>query len=352
MSSYTNSNMQSTIGKILFLLKHHIVDMLTLPQVIKQFFGALGVNKILNDYSAGEVAYCLSYNNFEYSYIHPSFSDLLGYSPQEMQKIGILNLIREVRVIDKGGIKNIEPKELFNYRYKAKEIKKWQADYLIVSKDGNEVWISDISYPWYEDKVIIGAVGWFRDITERVVAENKIRETLLTLANIDYLTQIANRKSFFEQLDLELMRTRRTKQPLSMLLIDIDFFKQINDQYGHYVGDKILYMVANKIKSCLRETDIVARIGGEEFGVLLPDTPLEAAYWVADRICNCIRDYSFKVGEQGTSIECTVSIGVSASNASKEVERNNLYKAADIRLYIAKNTGRNQVSVDEILHMH
>jgi diguanylate cyclase (GGDEF)-like protein len=111
-------------------------------------------------------------------------------------------------------------------------------------------------------------------------------------------------------------------------------------------------MVANKIKSCLRETDIVARIGGEEFGVLLPDTPLEAAYWVADRICNCIRDYSFKVGEQGTSIECTVSIGVSASNASKEVERNNLYKAADIRLYIAKNTGRNQVSVDEILHMH
>jgi diguanylate cyclase (GGDEF)-like protein len=129
-------------------------------------------------------------------------------------------------------------------------------------------------------------------------------------------------------------------------LLDIDYFKKINDTYGHVVGDNVLIEISNIIKDCLRDSDLVARLGGEEFGILLPDTPIEGAYIVANRLCQAIASYPFRITEDGC-INCTVSIGMSSAEISEDpvLDAKDLYQKADIKLYQAKNTGRNQVTV-------
>ena len=102
----------------------------------------------------------------------------------------------------------------------------------------------------------------------------------------------------------------------------------------------------------MRESDLVARVGGEEFAVFLPDTEEEGAFWVADRICTRISKRNFFVKDSVMPISCTASIGVASTESFEEISSSDLYKNADMRLYIAKNTGRNQVSMDEIMHVH
>jgi diguanylate cyclase (GGDEF)-like protein len=233
------------------------------------------------------------------------------------------------------------------------DVSKWQADYLIRTKDGRKIWITDISYPWFNERGdIIGSIGSLRDITDRVRAEQLIKDELIRLAHTDPLTGIANRRHFFEKVEEELKRIKRSGSEFSILLIDVDHFKKINDIYGHDVGDKMLTEIATLIQSCLRETDLCARIGGEEFSVFLPDTQENGAFWVADRICSRIAKHSFFVADGKTPMNLTVSIGVAGANSSSDLTSAQLYKNADTRLYIAKHTGRNQVSADEIVHLH
>jgi diguanylate cyclase (GGDEF)-like protein len=190
-----------------------------------------------------------------------------------------------------------------------------------------------------------------RDITDRVSAEETVKEELVRLAHTDSLTTLANRRAFFEKLEEEFKRINRTNSEFSILLIDIDHFKKVNDSYGHDIGDALLKEVSKIIRSCLRETDLPARIGGEEFGIFLPDTPAKGAYFVAERICMRIAKHVFQF-ENLPPIGCTVSIGLAASGMVSDRDTTKLYKLADTRLYIAKHTGRNQVSADEIVQMH
>ncbi len=307
--------------------------------------------ELLTSYSSDTI-YRLRFDTMAYDYISPSVAKLLGFSAKEMRAINFRSLILETRMVT-SGMRSLKSFDDLEQKRKAGDVSKWQADYLMRTKDGRKIWVSDVSYPWFDmHGNIVGSVGSLRDITERVVAEDEVREELSKIANTDALTGLTNRRAFFDELEREIRRVQRTNMDVSMLLLDIDHFKGINDSYGHDIGDRVLVEVGQIILSCLRETDMASRIGGEEFAVLLPDTPADGAYWVAERIRMQVMKHDFQSGSDAKPVSCTVSIGVSSAAMGDEIDASGLYKVADTRLYIAKNTGRNQVSVDEILHTH
>ena len=159
-------------------------------------------------------------------------------------------------------------------------------------------------------------------------------EQLEVLSTIDDLTQIYNRRKFFELAKEEISRNSRYKHGLTMIIIDIDNFKKINDFYGHQMGDEILQRLTSTISSLIRDTDIFGRIGGEEFSLVLPETPKQSAKEFAERMRACIEN------EKHPNIErITVSMGLTQLYDDDTFE--SAFSRADIALYAAKNNGRN-----------
>lgn len=170
------------------------------------------------------------------------------------------------------------------------------------------------------------------------------------LATTDALTGASNRRYFTRQLSREINRVQRSKAHLSLLLLDIDHFKRINDRYGHGVGDEVLQEFARRIAQSLpRKLDWYARLGGEEFTVVLPETDLSGACVVAERIREHVADAHFSTS--GGSIPVTVSIGVSGIAAlGSAANVDTLLESADRCLYQSKDSGRNRVTPAEVLH--
>lgn len=188
-----------------------------------------------------------------------------------------------------------------------------------------------------------------QNITERKLAEFRVEE----LAIIDGLTGIANRRRFDEFLDMEWRRARRHRYPVSLALIDLDYFKRFNDQYGHLAGDECLRRVGEALKSFSRRPeDLVARYGGEEFAVIFGNTPKEAAVTLAEEIRSAIAALDIS-HEFGCDIGCmTASVGVATFNPGyyRAAGYEELIAAADRALYAAKENGRNKVhGVDDAL---
>lgn len=176
-----------------------------------------------------------------------------------------------------------------------------------------------------------------KHLIDMLDAKNK----LLTISSItDELTKLYNRRFFWDNLSKEDNRHKRANSEYSIMLIDIDHFKSINDNFGHGTGDIVLYNVAQTIKKSVRNIDIIARYGGEEFIVLLPDTNKKSAIIVADKILKNVRE--IKVDFRSEPI--TVSVGVSSSHETDTSEKT--ISLADERLYKAKNNGRNRVEYD------
>ena len=307
--------------------------------------------KMLTSYSSDTI-YRLRYETMQYDYISPVIEQLLGYTEEEIERMNFRSLILDTKVINEG-MRSVHSFDALEKKRLRGRKNKWQADYLMKTKAGKKIWVSDISYPWFDKQGnVVGSVGCLRDITDRVEAEDVVKEELIRLAHTDQLTELANRRAFFEKMEDELKRINRTNSEFSILLIDIDHFKKVNDSYGHDIGDAVLVEVGRIIRSCLRETDLPARVGGEEFGVFLPDTPSQGAFYVAERICMRIAKHIFCANQNVPPLGCTVSIGLASSAMIEGRDAAKLYKLADTRLYIAKHTGRNQVSTDEVLHMH
>jgi len=306
---------------------------------------------LLTSYS-NDVIYRLRYDTMQYDYISPSVVRLLGFSQEEMKKLNIRSLILETRIVS-NALRPIDSFAKLEEERKRGEVSKWQADYLMRTKDGRKIWVSDISYPWFDEQGnIVGSVGSLRDISDRVAAETQAKENVARMASTDQLTGLSSRAAFFDRLEEELRRIKRSRDDLSILLIDIDYFRNINNSYGQQAGDKVLAGVAGLIQSCLRETDTGARIGGEEFAVILPETPAAGAFWVAERIRSSIAKQTFHLSETSPMVGCTVSVGIASARFDQNLDSETLYKTADKRLFIAKHTGRNQVSMDEIVEMH
>lgn len=306
---------------------------------------------LLTSYSSDTI-YRLRFSDMKYDYISPSVVRLLGFSVEEMRRINFRSLILETRMVT-NGMRKLESFEDLERKRMNGDVNKWQADYLMRAKDGRNIWVSDVSHPWFDDKGrIIGSVGSMRDITDRVNAENAAKDELQKIANTDALTGIANRREFFGELEKELRRIKRSENEVALLLVDIDHFKKINDSYGHDVGDMVLVEMSQLLKTSVRETDLVARLGGEEFGILLPDTGSEGAVYVAERVRTAVMKHSFVIGTDKAPISLSVSVGIAGAQHHENRSATELYKLADTRLYIAKNTGRNQISVDEVLLTH
>ena len=167
------------------------------------------------------------------------------------------------------------------------------------------------------------------------------QENLEQLARHDSLTGLLNRRYFFDLAEQELARALRHDRPLSLLMIDIDLFKQVNDTYGHAVGDKTLQKLSQIFSEIVREIDIVCRMGGEEFAILLPETGKEEAIEVAERLRLSVEKTEIPM-EHGLPLHFTISIGV-ASLKKQSDNIDTLLSRADNALYEAKRTGRNRV---------
>lgn len=169
-------------------------------------------------------------------------------------------------------------------------------------------------------------------------------QELERVAMTDPLTGVYNRRTLFELGEKELSRARRTRSSLSLIILDLDHFKKINDRFGHLGGDAVLARFVEVVRGCLRVSDILTRYGGEEFCILLPDVGVAGAKVVADRIRTAIEAAAFAVDD--APLKVTASVGVaSLPSGADEVTLSTLVARADQALYVAKREGRNRVSV-------
>lgn len=187
------------------------------------------------------------------------------------------------------------------------------------------------------------------DVSIAVRRETLLREQAMVLRTqtfSDGLTGVANRRHFDVAIDKEMRRAKRSGSPLSLLMIDIDHFKDYNDQYGHQQGDTCLKQVASALATMLnRSGDVLARYGGEEFAAILPDTEPAKALMLAEAIRKGVRALAIENGhEEGAARHITVSIGVATRSGAAPLDIDQLIGAADRALYQAKDGGRNRVS--------
>ena len=283
--------------------------------------------------------FCIAGTDGYFKHINPSFERILGWSSEELLSRPFFDFIHPEDV--NATLKEVEklisgaPTISFENRYRC--------------ADGSYRHLLWSAYPEKETGLRY-AIG--RDITDRKEVEEKMytlaielketNERLFHIASTDVLTNIKNRRAFDEQLNDLIAMTHRTAGQISLLMIDIDHFKQYNDQYGHQVGDGILALIASLLVQTVRASDVVARYGGEEFMVILPNTRIEAAIAVGEKLRNAVQNHQWKTKS------LTVSVGVSTVSFKKgqrvvmvNTECAKLIQEADQALYYSKASGRN-----------
>lgn len=215
----------------------------------------------------------------------------------------------------------------------------------IVLQSGSEEWVEIYTYPIIDSEgVVTHVVEYVRNITDRKKSEQRkdhfIKE-LETLSSVDSLTGLLNRRMLFDRMKYELDRVRRYKTDLSLMFCDLDRFKEINDTYGHKAGDEVLRGIANILKGTLRISDIIGRYGGDEFLIVLPQTKLQGAHELGERIRIAAQDMKF-VMPDGYAVSTSMSIGVTYCDGS-DTDMDSLINRIDTALYVSKRSGKNQV---------
>jgi diguanylate cyclase (GGDEF)-like protein/PAS domain S-box-containing protein len=270
-------------------------------------------------------------------YVNPKFTELTGYTLEEVRgKIPPYVF----------GSSETQPEILAEHNQTMISGKEWCGEMVNRKKNGESYWESVSISPIIDAKGdVTHFVAVSEDITARKEAEEKIRRLnagLEQLAMTDYLTDLYNRRYFMQRGAEEFKRAMRNKQPLALLMLDIDEFKKVNDTFSHESGDMALQQVAAALKSGLREIDILGRIGGEEFAVLLPNTLLQDAALLAERVRQIIAGTSLEMPGASMAITITISIGVAA--ATNEMSGiDDILRNADAAMYQAKRCGGNRV---------
>ncbi|WP_208023833.1 sensor domain-containing diguanylate cyclase [Duganella aquatilis] len=227
-----------------------------------------------------------------------------------------------------------------------------EADYRALTNDGDYVWIRDVVHVVRNaDGSVASLVGFMFDITARKQAEDKIlqlQRELEVLSYRDSLTGVANRRMFDTLYPVEWAKARATGEPLSLVVIDIDYFKQYNDHYGHVQGDECLRRVAQALDTgASRARDLCARFGGEEFVLLLPSTDEAAALNVAERCRKLLAQKEIPHARSGVGRQITTSMGVGTIVPGSQDDPSVFLDRIDRRLYQAKSAGRDRICDSE-----
>lgn len=263
-------------------------------------------------------------------YVSPAVKDLLGYEPAEL--LG-------TRPLD-----GVHPDDVDAYRSVLELLIKGEADVVSGSqryrrKDGSWVW-TDARFRLLRNEAgqPTGYVASVRDISER----KQLEDQLWALSRTDALTGVYNRRGFDERLEEEWRRAHRQGTPLALLLLDVDFFKQFNDHSGHSAGDECLKRVADALQQGRRLSDFVARVGGEEFALLLPGTDARGMRVVADEVRSCIEAVGLAHPQSPYGV-VTVSVGTGIHEPPAHLSTTSLLEVADRAMYEAKKSGKNRV---------
>lgn len=265
----------------------------------------------------------------EIVYVNKAFTELTGYTKEEI--VG-----QNPRLLQSTGTDESTKRAM---RIGLEQQMPTRTTVKNYSKTGEAYWIDVSILPL---KNAQGDITHFCAIQRNVTEQKNIEEKLEILSSTDSLTGLLNRRAFDEILKNELSRFKRHDEKYSALMFDIDKFKKINDKYGHPVGDKVIQSVAESCQSSLRPHDKFARVGGEEFCILLPDTAKKAASAVAEKLKDIVSNTSISTANDNITV--TVSIGVSEVEQT-DSEHTALLDRADEKMYQAKNTGRNRVCV-------
>lgn len=275
------------------------------------------------------IGICHSSLERRYIAVNRTFCEMLGYTRQELIGMPVWEIIHPE---DRGD----EPK--FCDQLLSSEIESHAAEKRYVRKDGRAIWVNR-TLSLVRD--YSGAPLYFLRVVEDVTVRKRLEQELQALAATDALTGLPNRRSFMTRLEEEYARLRRfDTQQVAVLMLDLDYFKRINDTYGHAAGDEVLRQVATLIREEPRRVDLSARLGGEEFAIILAGSSAEAAREFAERLRRKIAAAAIVL--EGKAIAVTVSIGVAAMMPSDESADVSLLRA-DAALYKAKDGGRNLV---------
>ena len=290
--------------------------------------------------STQAIPWKIDWKTMRFAYIGPQIEALLGWSPDSW--VSAEDWASRMHPEDRERVVNFCVSQ-------SKDGCDHEADYRALTQDGRYVWIRDVVHVVRNaDGEVDSLVGFMFDISERKATEQKLmalQQELEALSFKDGLTGVANRRMFDAILETEWTNARRNSQPLSLILIDIDYFKQYNDHYGHIQGDDCLKRVGEVLGSAAtRARDLLARFGGEEFALVLPETDAAAALKVAERCRSLIFKEQMPHATSPISPILTVSLGVNTIIPGHSDQPLAFVEAVDRRLYQAKQAGRNRVA--------
>ena len=257
------------------------------------------------------------------------FCDMTGYTKEELQHDSFTLLILPEDIEES----QISLRELLSHRVPFLEMER-----RILCKAGTVIWV-DLRATVFRSPVgDVAGIVIITDITDRKNLENELKQ----LATTDSLTGANNRRMFMERGQIEMLRAQRYKRPMTLLMLDIDHFKRVNDSYGHSTGDVVLKALVKRCQAVLRETDIFGRIGGEEFAAVLVETKPDRGIQVAERMRTAVENTA--VHTDAGEIRITISIGLTNLKET-DPDLDGIIKRADQAMYKAKNAGRNQVAI-------
>lgn len=300
---------------------------------------------------ATDVVYRLRYDTMRYDYISPAAQRLFGYTPAELMQMNFRSLILETRLVSEG-MRAVASFDALEQNRKTGQTLKWQADYRVRTKDGRTLWVADVSYPWFDDHgAMIGSIGSMRDITDRVIAQNALHQALVASQLHDLDTGLPNRHQFFEHLESEIKRQRRTRGELCVMIIASENLKDIREQHGNASAQTLLRHIGLGIRKGLREVDMLARIDEESFGVILPETPMQGAFWVGERIREQVLAASCR-SASGYILNTNIVIGIASARMDEKQTASDLYKMAQSRLFIARHSNTTPICSDTAVSLH
>lgn len=262
-------------------------------------------------------------------YVNPAFTALTGYDAEDV-------LGRSTRLLHGP---NTDPQTVAAMRAAMEAQRSIRVELLTYSRDGEETWIDTNIVPLRDAH---GHVTHFATIGRDLSATKRLQQELRLMASTDPLTGLLNRRRFLEQAGIEFLRSQRYQHALAVVMLDIDHFKSINDCHGHFTGDRVLVALSRATERLLRNTDILGRWGGEEFVILMPETPLAGAAILAERLRELLAQVEIET-ESGT-LRFTISAGV-AARGTGDTSITDIQQRADTALYAAKHHGRNCIQV-------